>query len=44
MVGPGAPLQNILRALLKILQEPHYTDCTESPSRLYERASDVTIV
>jgi hypothetical protein len=32
MVGPGAPLQNILRALLKILQEPHYTDCTESPS------------
>jgi hypothetical protein len=25
-------LQNILRALLKILQEPHYTDCTESPS------------
>jgi len=35
MVGPGAPLQNILRALLKILQEPHYTDCTESPSNIY---------
>jgi hypothetical protein len=38
MVGPGAPLQNMFakeRALLKILQEPHYTDCTESPSNTY---------
>jgi hypothetical protein len=38
MVGPGAPLQNILRALLKILQEPHYTDCTESPSIIYTKS------